>query len=247
MLKAILSSIIVLSLVLISGLPASAIKAFKRPSDADLREHVYKLYNKPASGSCTAVAIVTDDGRPYVVSAGHCLGIFNENGQAYLQGEDGKEHLTVVIAEDPNSDLILITSPKDTGARIAKNIPAHSTLIAMTYGGGYPSHKAGGEALANEVIDIPLSIIGSEKDLEKCLSMPKHRAAEMSVFIFTIQVCVLSIPTVATTVKVERGSSGGPMFNDEGELAGTVVGGDEEFNYIVPARDIRKFIASLPL
>ena len=115
----------------------------------------------------------------------------------------------------------------------------------MTRGKGFLSYRTDGEIIGDDHVQFMAFAIEKEEDKAKCTSMgPKAVFDTMDAVVFQIQVCAIrSVDTIATA-QIVPGSSGGPLFNDLGELVGiaSASADDDFFGRYVKLSDIQMFL-----
>ena len=228
-----LAGMMALGLLISGGLASCG----RGPNDLEIKSKVVKLISE--HGSCTGEQVRAPSGTDYILSAGHCM-ILVKDGSVTVIKEDGTMLQRRVLAEDPNSDLMLIEGlPSVEGLPIADEVSRAEHLRSFTHGGGMPTYKTEGEVIGFEVIQAPTSAIASQEQEALCASMPKNIVFSTP----TGMTCILSVKELATTVPIIPGSSGGPVVNDNGELAGVVSAGGGTLGFMVTLDDIHEFIA----
>lgn len=208
------------------------------PSDSSIRSRIVML--KSERGSCSAEQIQTPSGKDLIISAAHCLPLA-KNGMVEVVSEDGTKLMRKIIAEDPQSDLLLIEGmPNLKGLKIAPHSHKHQHVRTFTHGSGYDTYKTEGVLVQNAKIQIGISEVSSPEDEAACRKMPKNDVLQ-SLF---GSICIINVEEMASTAKVVPGSSGGAVLNDAGELVGVVSATDNSgsFSYFVRLIDIQAFL-----
>lgn len=210
-------------------------------SDAYSMQYTVKITNANR-GQCSGEQIKAPSGQTYILSAGHCRDIaINDNYT--ITTEDGRTLQRKFVAEDPESDLVLIEGiPNMGGLDIAKSSYKRQHVRTFTHGHGLDTYKTEGQLIAEKEVNIGVGYILTEDDLKKC-SAPKFRVAEVPFGPFVMQVCVMSVTEHVTQAMVVPGSSGGMVVNDTGELVGVVSATDGSFGFLVQLKDIRHFLS----
>ena len=205
-------------------------------SDRHLRYTVYKLFAD--SGSCTGVKVFAPSGKAYVLTAGHCASLLKD-GTVKATTEDGVEYTLNFIEEDPYSDLLLLSAPVDGPAvSVAKQLERHEHVHTLTHGRGYPTYRTDGEAVATDVTTVPTLRLTNPNDIVKC-SSPKYTIITTP---FGDRACAVVTVQLISTASLIPGSSGGPLFNAEGQLAGIASATDDKFAAFVTLSDIGSFL-----
>lgn len=213
-------------------------------SEQYIRSRVVKLTG--VHGSCSGTQVRAPSGVDYILTAGHCSPIADKNG--YINAVlDGKRPIPRrILEESSDTDLMLLEGmPNLPGVDISTIEPKQGDILkSFTHGQGMPTYKTSAELVELDVVvQIPERAI-SEGDEASC-SGKKHLIAEITSFFFTIKVCVLQITAYVTLDPgIQPGSSGGGVFNGNGELVATVTGSDGHFAVLVTRSDIVKFLDS---
>lgn len=206
-------------------------------TDRYLRDRVFLIHSP--EGMCSAIQVRAPSNKIYMLSAAHCLLLFHDNKIAAVD-ERGKEYTVTLIAEDPRSDLILMSAATGKYIDIATSLPIHTKIHTMTHGRGFPSYRTDGEFLDHEHVTVPLRPITTMEDMNMCLIMPKYHAdlGEMGL------TCYLSLDENMTTAFVLPGSSGGAVVNESNELIGIVSASyGPILSALVTLEDIQAFMA----
>jgi len=108
-------------------------KTINTPSDAYLRERVVKLQSK--RGSCSGEQVRAPSGQDYIVSAAHCIILKDSDNNIQVVKEDGTILMRKVLAEDSDSDLLLIEGlPGLRGLNIAESAAPGQYVKTFTHG-----------------------------------------------------------------------------------------------------------------
>jgi len=207
-------------------------------SDSYLRDRVVMLRGNNVS--CTGVQVHGKSGKTYILTASHCRPILAEDGTTTAITENDNQYTVNFIAEDPDSDLMLLSSPNRMYIDVAKSWKKHEHIHTMTHGKGMPSYRTDGEMLLEEITAVGLFNIDSQEAVIRCGSMPKFSIALSWIG----PVCVLSTIQEITTAPILPGSSGGPLVNKDNELIGIASATDNEdtFSTYVTLSDIHRFL-----
>lgn len=210
------------------------------PSDEQwLRARSVKLVSK--DGSCSGQQVHADSGVDYILSAGHCHMLADKNGNIKVLTESGKELLRRVIAEDPQSDLLLIEGlPGLEGIPLAKHSAPNQHIRTFTHGAGLATYKTEGAIIQDMNIKILISPIFRPSDAEECAAVPKQALVDLGF----IQACALDITETVASAQIIPGSSGGMAVDDSGALVGVASATDGKMGYFVRLSDIRAFVNS---
>jgi len=215
-----------------------------KTSEQAIKSSVVRLTTADNKGSCTGEQVKAASGAEYILTAGHCAILANEQGSMKVITEDGREVMRRIIAEDANSDLLLLEAAPNTRAmEIAANIHSSEHLRSFTHGQGLDTYKTEGEYVQEQEVEIPLFIVTSDNE-GKC-NMPKLKMKDMPIFFgFMVKVCSLVVKTAITTVPIVPGSSGGPIVNDNGDLTGVASASapDSFISILVRLQDIQNFL-----
>lgn len=197
------------------------------------RDKIVKISS--AVGMCSGEQVKAPSGVSYIMTASHCMGLADSNGNFDITTEDGKTLKRKLVAEDPESDLMLLEGLPDTeGLQIAAAVAPGDKIVTLTHGNNYATFKTEGVIIQGERVQAPVSMIFSAEDEAKCSSMAK-RHPEGSY-------CILDVWETISTAMVVPGSSGGAVLNRSGELVGVVSAGNGTFGAFVTLSDIQKFI-----
>ncbi len=209
----------------------------QKRGDAYVRDRVYLLHS--SRGSCTGVQIRTKSGLYYILTAAHCRAVL-ENDKTMVKSESGADTEVSFVAEDPKSDLMLLTAAGRKVITIGDGPAVHDHLHSMTHGKGMPSYRTDGEMLMTELMQVGLFPILTDDAAKECASQPKYSVMPGWL---GLPFCVLNETVFYTTVMVVPGSSGGPILNERDELIGIVsASSGDMFSGIVTTKDINNFL-----
>jgi hypothetical protein len=136
--------------------------------------------------------------------------------------------------------MLLEGMPNLEGIQIASHLEARQHLMAITHGLGMATHRADGEMMEAQKIAVGLGSVGSDEEKRACEAKPKQKV----VGSFFGDVCALVVTENITTVHVDPGSSGGPVVDMSGRLAGIVSVGSESISGLVTLEDIHTFMSA---
>lgn len=74
--------------------------------DSYFLARAFKLQS--AHGSCSGEQVRAPSGKDYILTAAHCRILDDGSGSIQARDEQGRESMHRIIAEDPNSDLLLL-------------------------------------------------------------------------------------------------------------------------------------------
>lgn len=207
-------------------------------NEQNVKNKVVKLTN--SFGSCSGEQVKAKSGTNYILTAGHCL-LLEENGMITVHTEDGRAIQRRVIAEDINSDLLLLEGvPNLDGLSVADKSYKGEHVRTFTHGKGLDTYKTEGDLIQEGRVEFPMDLIESQDQTDACLAKPKNKIETFGPFV----VCVYSKDEVATTAQIVPGSSGGPVVNSSDELVGVASATDGVFGYLVRIQDINAFLAN---
>ncbi len=204
---------------------------FLTSSDRYVRPNAVQLVGK---GSCSGEQIIAPSGRKYILTAGHCRDLNDGKPSITVKTEDGRTLERAIIAEDPNSDLLLLEGvPGVEGLSIAESYSPQQHVRTFTHGGGLPLYKTEGVLIGQKFINIPLYEINiSQCGQQKNIIGKTEDGGDL---------CGLHVKEMVTTALVVPGSSGGIVVDDSGDLIGVVSATTGEFGLIVTIQDIKAF------
>lgn len=194
--------------------------------------------------ACSGVQVHAGSGQDYLLTAGHCNVLADDNGSIGVILDNGDHLQRRIIEEDANSDLLLLEGvPNLHGVEVSKALEPSAHITAFTHRKGMATSKSEGAVIESQRVAAPVSEISSEGDEEACLSKLKQSVVAVDFLgVVTIKFCVLVVDENVTTLPISPGSSGGMVVNENGDLVGIVSMGDGEFSYIVLLKDIQAFI-----
>jgi hypothetical protein len=206
------------------------------PSDQYFRDRTVMLKGK--HGACSGEQIVAPSGENYILTAAHCRDIAVDGSMTVIM-ESGASLQRKVIAEDPNSDLLLLEGlPGTEGLRIAKSYRMTQEIRTFTHGARMDTYKTEGVLVQKTKVEIPMYDIQTPEQEEACSSAPKTKPIDGLFGRF----CLFSSDEVVTTAMIVPGSSGGMVVDSSGRLVGVVSAGGGGFGYLVPLEAIHAFL-----
>lgn len=227
-------SVVVMSSLLLGTLMMSS----PDKTEAAVRQNVVKLFSE--DGSCSGVRIKYKKSF-FVLTAGHCRPL--QSGSFIMaRGSDGRTESLTVLAESDDSDLLLLSNPRNEGVDLSDSWALNEKVFSMTHGGGKPAYRTDGELLNTELVSIPLFEIKDSKGMKKCSEFSKLTPEFYPSPFGGFLLCSIRSLIVNSTVAVIPGSSGGGVFNKSGDLVAIVSGMGGGFSVLVPLEDIKKFL-----
>lgn len=219
--------------IMVAGVVCSVVKHSPQ-------ESTVKINGK--NGQCSGVQIQTKSGSEYILSAGHCAHL-SDDDKLDITTEDGRHLIRRIVAEDMNSDLLLIEAvPGLRSLKIADTESLGESVETFTHGAGLATYKTSGELVQFKEIEIPMFEILSGENLAKCQSAPKYKVIALDPFGLQLM-CVMHLDGVVSTAQVVPGSSGGMVVHAD-KLVGVVSATDGHFGYFVTVKDIHSFVDS---
>lgn len=230
----------ILATIMIASLLSNAHGNLARNSDYYIMHRSVKL--KSDRGSCSGEQVVAPSGVSYILTAAHCNILITPRNTILVETEDKQELERAVIAEDPNSDLLLLEGlPNVRGLEIAEKYKADREVRTFTHGKGYDTYKTVGHLIQRVRTAIALGIVEPGKESE--CQMPKNKI-QVSITEFGVNpVCLLDVVEMGTTAKIAPGSSGGIVVDSDGKLVGVVSAGSKDFGFLVTLEDIQLFLS----
>lgn len=222
---------------------AAAIIAGGRSEDS-IRSTVMQLTSD--KGSCSGEQIKAPSGVNYVLTAAHCAGLAVD-GSILVHTEDGRQLLRKVLAEDPNSDLLLLEGvPGIDGLDVAGSSRRGQSIRTFTHGLAFPTYRTEGVLIADKEIQFVVGggPLASAEEEAKCASMAKNSVIAIDTFFGELKLCILTSTEMATTAFIQHGSSGGPVVDSSGALIGVVSAGGDGYGFLVTLRDIKRFVGN---
>ena len=201
---------------------------------------VMKL-GSPKTGQCSGIQVHTPAGQDLILSAAHCAGIADAHGSILITTEDGRQLKRKIIAEDSNSDLLLIEGiPGMRGIPVGKMLARGEKVHTDTHGAGHPTYHTEGVIVGDMQVSVVVAEITSPEALMACQEHAKNAVVTDGISLL----CLMSVQETITTAFMTPGSSGGAITNTRGELVGICSAGDGKFSFIVRLVDIQKFLSN---
>lgn len=211
-----------------------------RHNEQWLRSRVVRLISK--EGMCSGEQVKAPSGENYIITAGHCA-LLAHDGYITAQLDDGSRLERRVIAEDAKSDLLLLEGlPKLDGIAVADRVREGDKVFSLTHGGNWDTYRTDGVVGETHTIDIGAFFIDSEESLSRCESSPKFKVDEEVTFFGVMRICVLHVEETNLTARIQPGSSGGLIANQDGQLVGVVSAGSAATGFMVTLDDVKDLL-----
>jgi S1-C subfamily serine protease len=197
-----------------------------------MRSKVVKISSD--HGMCSGEYVVAGSGETYILTAAHCKDL-ETDGSYRVTGENGAVHYVKRVAEDGESDLMLLEAPAGVvGLKIADRAERAETVQTFTHGSNLDTYKTSGVIIQTKVAPVPMFDAITDDQKSACLSKAKYELIDGN--------CILTTELTFSTAFVAGGSSGGPAVNAKGELVGVVSAGGQGYGLFVRLYDIRQFL-----
>lgn len=200
-----------------------------------IRDRVVKLEND--LGECSGVQVKAHSGKSFILTAAHC-GHLNKDGFITVIAEDGNHYEKHILAEDDKADLLILEGIDSlSGLEVAANLIKTQVIRTFTHGHNLDTYMTEGVVIQESLIEPSVGLICPNSSV-------KYRQRDL-YDIFTgqnIPGCYMSEMVTVTTALVVPGSSGGCVVDVNDELVGIVSATDGTFGYMVPIRDVQRFL-----
>lgn len=208
--------------------------------DAEVRANAVQLVG---GGSCSGEQVIAASGRKYILTAEHCKDLSGDKSSITVKTEDGRTLERNIVAEDVNSDLLLLEGvPGIEGLQIANKYEAQQNIRTFTHGAGLPLYKTNGVLIGKRYVNIMLGVIGV--NYRGDCKEAKNIIGDVETPLGGVKACGLHVEEAVSTAAAVPGSSGGIVVNDANELIGVVSATDGSFSYFVTLKDIKSLLAN---
>lgn len=207
-----------------------------------VEESIYMLEGERSRG--TGFVAENDNGEKFMVTNSHVC----EQPVPVMIAVDyqGNRQSLMILKHYSRHDLCVLTAPKDgIPLPLAESIEADERVFVV----GYPriefmTSMQGyfkGYDMTNTETDIPIKQCTLPK-----LRIVEYKGEDENGKQTTLKLCILYVPTAATTVQSDSGASGSPLLNTDGEVVGVVmaIGGNISWAKAVPLKTLKVFLNS---
>jgi S1-C subfamily serine protease len=191
----------------------------------------YMIKKTPNGGGGSGFAVRAKSGTTYIVTNAHvCEALLDngETGEVLVETPDGEFMKRRVLEVSGKSDLCLIEGlPGVTGLSLGSRPTVGQIVAAVGHPALLPTTISRGEIVGAEDVRIPIGLISSQEEADRCLTKPKREIGVMFVWFFPVNVCVdVTKEAYITNAVIQGGSSGSPVVNFWGNVVGVAFAAD---------------------
>jgi S1-C subfamily serine protease len=177
--------------------------------------------------------------RSTILTNSHVCGVI-ENGGVVIR--EGQEHAVVTFKHSSTHDLCLITVDGNFGVntQVAEETPAlYSQSIVVGHPRLLPTTVTRGHFSSRQIIEV---MTGVRRCTEEDIEADEDNAL-LCFFLGGIPV-ITRYEAQLSTALISPGSSGSPVYNEDGEISGVVFAGsgNQSLAYIVPLEAVANFL-----
>jgi len=210
-----------------------------------VKESIYRL---ESGGHGTAFVVKSARGKKLLISNDHVCDMANMFDSMNAIDHTGESHLVKVLHRSPYTDLCILSAPQNAIALpIAKSNFKDQKVFAV----GYPLSKfmvaqfgrLKGRETSRIVDDKPINECTQPKNHISRKKVPIRQIDGSTIYIVDI-VCTIKVEGYFTTIPVDKGFSGSPMLNSDGEVSGVIFAmqGNVSWGAAVDLVSLRKYL-----
>lgn len=210
-----------------------------KKSDAELAKASVMITNIQKTSGGTGVVLRSLPGQSVILTNRHVCGVVKDGG--LITTDDNQDHRVTGYTEADNHDLCLVFVTEDLGlnTELANTAPhRYENATVIGHPNLYPTVITHGHFSNKKVIQVN---IGKTACTEADMVDPQK--ALYCVFMGGLPI-IKDYESILVTATIMPGSSGSPVYNDDGKIAAVVFAGQGDLGYAfaVPYEYIRNFV-----